>query len=544
MASSLSSAWPRPVRSPAAAAAGAVLAGVTIVTALAVILAAGGCPGRRTGSGPAAGGTRGLKPEDIRLPPGYEAEVVADGLTAPSCLAFDSGGQLYVGESGMGGNGPARVLRIKSDGAREVVARDFGPPLLGIAFLRDTLYVSHRGRISAVGDDGTISDIVTGLPSFGDYGNQKLAVGPDGRLYFGQGTATNAAVVGPDNMTRGWPATAPFVADCPCRDIKLAGETFSSENPLTATPSDHAVTGAYSPFGTAGFPGQIIPGRVPCNGAVLSINPDGSGPAAFAWGLRLPTGLAFDSQGRLFVTEQGFEPRGSRPVAGDEDDLYLVQRDAWLGWPDFAGGRPVTDEAFAPEGGAPPKFVLQEHPVDEPPAPLARLGPGTGAGGMAFCPGGVFGFGGDLFIAAAGSPPTLPGGSETDTGGQVLRVDMAANQVSEFAVNVRPGPASIGGCGGLERPVDVAFGPEGALYVVDGGVISAKDDVAQPVAGTGVVWRIRYHNTEAVVTVGAETGRRVGTQAWPRRVGGGVLFMLLVLVAGSLAARRRGANPG
>src|SRR6185295_2567430 len=69
------------------------------------------------------------------------------------------------------------------------------------------LFVSHfvpavGGTISVVRDgdgDGVGEqrhDIVTGLPSDGDNGNQQIAIGNDGRLYFGEGGRTNAGVPG------------------------------------------------------------------------------------------------------------------------------------------------------------------------------------------------------------------------------------------------------------------------------------------------------------------------------------------------------------
>jgi glucose/arabinose dehydrogenase len=57
--------------------------------------------------------------------------------------------------------------------------------------------------------------------------------------------------------------------------------------------------------------------------------------------------------------------------------------------------------------------------------------------------------------------------------------------------NRHPGPASRHGCGGIERPVDAEFAPDGSLYVLDFGV-SAVDAQKQLSYGrTGVLWRVR-----------------------------------------------------
>lgn len=228
------------------------------------------------------GTARRIVPSDVLLPSGYRLIPAVAGLTSPTGIAFGPDGALYVAESGFMGVGEARVLRIGPDGRRTVVARGFKPPITGLAFYRDRLYVSHRTTISAVGPDGAAADLVTGLPSLGDYQNNELAVGPDGWLYFGQGTATNAGVVGTDAYHMGWLQAHQDVRDIPCADVVLRGVNFTSPNPLAG--GRPVETGAFVPFGTVTRPGQVITGRVPCNGAVMRADPDrgtscGPGPS-------------------------------------------------------------------------------------------------------------------------------------------------------------------------------------------------------------------------------------------------------------------------
>jgi len=59
------------------------------------------------------------------------------------------------------------------------------------------------GRILRVSPDGMIKALVENLSSMGDHHTNGPAIGPDGMLYFGQGTAINSAVVGPDNYKFG-----------------------------------------------------------------------------------------------------------------------------------------------------------------------------------------------------------------------------------------------------------------------------------------------------------------------------------------------------
>lgn len=73
------------------------------------------------------------------------------------------------------------------------------PPLTGITFYKGNIYVAHRGFSTIVRLDGSKKDIISGLPSLRDHHNNRVIFGPDGKMYFGQRTATNSGVVGEDN---------------------------------------------------------------------------------------------------------------------------------------------------------------------------------------------------------------------------------------------------------------------------------------------------------------------------------------------------------
>ncbi len=68
---------------------------------------------------------------------------------------------------------------------------------------------------------------------------------------------------------------------------------------------------------------------------------------------------------------------------------------------------------------------------------------------------------------------------------------MAAGTAEDFVRNPQPGPASAHGTGGIERPVDCKFTPDGtSLYVLDFG-LSPPDEAEHLSYGhTGVLWRI------------------------------------------------------
>lgn len=81
----------------------------------------------------------------------------------------------------------------------------------------------------------------------------------------------------------------------------------------------------------------------------------------------------------------------------------------------------------------------------------------------------------------------------TPAGFKVMQVDMRSGAVVDFAVNRIAGPASKLPRAGFERPSHCAFGPDGALYVVDWGEIEIAPEVGglRMKQGTGMLWRIR-----------------------------------------------------
>ena len=107
---------------------------------------------------------------------------------------------------------------------------------------------------------------------------------------------------------------------------------------------------------------------------------------------------------------------------------------------------------------------------------------------------------GQVFVAEYGdlAPNTTPLLDKLP-GYQVVRIDPANGQVEPFLRNAKPGAASGQGAMGmaLERPFDVKFGPDGAMYVVDYGVSIVNP--ARVATGqvpyefpprTGVIWKV------------------------------------------------------
>jgi glucose/arabinose dehydrogenase len=443
---------------------------------------------------------RPIQSNDIAIPEGYQIEALAQGLTYPTAITFDEAGQLYVTEAGYSYGEvwtQPRLLRLDGKGkTTQIATGGKNGPWSGLSYFRDAFYVSEGGtleggRILKITKDGRLTPLVENLPSRGDHFTTGPVISPEGYLYFGQGTATNAGVVGPDNYQFGWLKRHPGFHDVPCQDITLSGQNFTSDNPLTEDKKDKVTTGPFSAFGTSTTAGQVIKGSLPCSGAILRLPLEGGRLELVAWGLRNPFGMAFSPDKSLYVTDNGYDTRGSRPAYGAGDYLWLIKPGTWYGWPDYAGGYPMNTEDYE-TNKKDPKFILAQHP-NKPPKPAAILGVHASANGLDFSTNPAFGHVGQAFIAEFGDQAPNVGRIYGPVGYKVVRVNTHNGVIEDFAVNKgrTNGPASMQAHGGLERPIALKFDPKGeALYVVDFGIMPVTEEGEAPKKGTGVVWKI------------------------------------------------------
>jgi glucose/arabinose dehydrogenase len=443
---------------------------------------------------------RRYRPDHVLVPEGYTVELVAKNFNEPVHCCFDDQGYCYVIECGHKIEAKPRVLKVDVTTGEWEVFFDLPEErwnvtgaVTGACWHDGHLYLMNTDTLSRITPGKRLEDLVTDLPGKGDHQSNYPVVGPDGKIYFGQGTHTNAAVVGADNWAYEWLRHFPQEHDVPGQDVVLNGHNFEMRDVL-GNPMKTVKTGAYVPFGTETAAGQVIKGDVRCNGSVLRCNPDGTDLELVAWGLRNPYGIAFSPEGRLYATEHGMDERNNRHIIGDHEDFYEITEGAWYGWPDFAAGIRLDDPYWGPpEYGRGREPLLAQHPDPNPPKPLVTFDEHSGPNGVDFSRHESFGFVGDAFVALFGDLTPVTARLTTPSGFKVVRVDTRTREAVDFAVNKIQGPASRLPHAGFERPSHCQFGPDGSLYVVDFGEVSIAPEKGgiRVWENTGALWRIR-----------------------------------------------------
>jgi glucose/arabinose dehydrogenase len=232
------------------------------------------------------------EPESLGQPASGGPEAIATNLDVPWGIAFLPDGSALIAERDSGAiqHMPQPGVVTHLGGVAGVAARGEGG-LLGLAASGQTVFAylttAQDNRVVTMRFDGSSptepSPILTGIPAGSIHDGGRIAFGPDGKLYVATGESGN--------------------------------------------------------------PG-LAQDRSSLGGKILRINPDGSippdnpNPASPVWsfGHRNIQGLAWDSAGRLWVTEYG---------ANRLDELNLIQRDGNYGWP-MAEGRSDTPGLIDP----------------------------------------------------------------------------------------------------------------------------------------------------------------------------------------------------
>lgn len=198
-------------------------------------------------------------------------------------------------------------------------------------------------------------EIIKNIPNYGDYKNSLIKINGD-YLFFTIGSATNSGVVGPDNQ---WLDNYPENHDISPKSITIKGTNFEGNK-----------TGAFVSYKTKNIKGQIITEHMPGNSTMMIYNIKTGAQETYAWGIRNMKALDFTSEGKILATVGGMEERGLRPVKGDSDYIYQIKKNAWYGFPDYAGGDPISSPKFKGLKNVTIPFILDQHPTINPPAPI------------------------------------------------------------------------------------------------------------------------------------------------------------------------------
>ena len=451
-----------------------------------------------------------VDPADVAVPPGYRVEVVMAGLSFPTAIEFAPDGTVFVAEGGSTWPTrpymPARLLRLDPRGDLDVIAVEgLGGPR-GLAWRDGQLYVSLKGgyEMRVVKYDLRTRErttVVSGVPSGGWHEPGGPVFGPDGLMYFGQGSVSLHGAVEAEGFSVDL-AKHPAAHDVPGQTVTLTGENVWSRDPTTPYPY-YARTGPYKPFGTPAEAGEVVEGKTLCTTGIWRAKPDGAGVELLAWGVRNPWGMAFDEAGELYVADLCMEEKGDRAVGEDPGKIWHIKKARepyggvtvpdWYGFPDIAGdGLPVWHEAHRPNRGVPPKPLLRDPPAWAGPA-VWLTEPHAAHGKLDFCRSDAFGHRGQMFLCLFGTyyPLNTIRPEARDRGFNVMRIDPAAKRGEVFLHNRHTGPATEHGSGGIERPVDCKFHPDGkSLYVLDFGRHVAYRSTVVAYARTGVLWKI------------------------------------------------------
>ncbi len=465
--------------------------------------------------------------EHIEVPSGFQIAPMVENLTAPTAMAFDGDRMLVIAESGAGGDEPHIFAIRRTDGKRiDIYPSERRFPLSplhpgfhiygtvgGVAVDHGRIYVSHRdshdrGVITRFGYDGSHETLIADLPAEGDYGVTNLALSTDGRIYFGIGSASNSGVVGLDNAR--WIKRHARFCDKPYVPLKLLGYRFTTVNPFaTFFESRNADTAGFQPFGVSQSQdiSKTIDGKP--TSSICSVDVQGGDFRVEAWGYRYPRGLAFNEFGTLYFTSDGMEYRGTRPILNDPDVFVRHAAGSVGPFPDYASnGDSISEARYQPPAADIRRFgyasiaALVDRAASHLSPPDKNLIVGefhsqSGAAGVDFFPAsGPFAkYRGDAAVALFGDrAPFSTGGLKLKgpTGYKLVRVNVLDHRVEELIRNARLLPKSKLGSGaiGLERPIDVKFGPDGAMYILDFGRLEMKGSRERVTGQTGAVYRV------------------------------------------------------
>lgn len=385
----------------------------------------------------------------ITLPAGFCAVVVADNLGAARHMAVSPRGDVYVAINQTPSNVPPFgivALRDTDGDGRADVIRPFnaGKGGSGIAWNGGRLYFGENDQVlryRLTGDELVPSAgpevVIGGLPGSGDHISKTIVLRDDHTMFMNIGSAGNSCQVANRQLE------SPGVFPCPELPVR-AGIWVVNPLRTNQTESDalHFATGYR-------------------NMVALAVSPR----THELFGVQQGRDMLFENWPQLFTTEQSAE----MPA----EEMVRIVQGSNNGWPYcFFDAVTTHRKLLAPEYGGDGQKVRGDQGIDCSTfnQPIATFGAHWSPDGMTFYDGDLFppSYRDGVFIAFHGGFNRAPLPNE---GFQVQFQPMTrdgrpngAPQVfaDGFAGSSGPLPATA-----KHRPVGVAVGPDGSLYISD-----------------------------------------------------------------------------
>ncbi|HEY2825206.1 MAG TPA: PQQ-dependent sugar dehydrogenase [Gemmatimonadales bacterium] len=367
----------------------------------------------------------------LTLPPGFCALIVADTEPGPRHLVVAPNGDIFVG---LARGGVLALRDTNGDGVADVQARFGSGSTTGVALANGFLYYSPNNAVIRfawkVGDltpKGPPDTIVKDLPAGGNHRAKSIAVS-GAALYVNFGSATNACQT--EDRTFGSPGIDPCVE----RDVRAGIWKFDA-NKHGQTPAD----------------GQHFAAGIR-NTVALTVRPDGQ-----------LFGVAHGRDQLNVIAPTSFNDTASAEKPS-EIFMHLVAGQDY-GWPYCYHDPAQNKTVLAPEYGGDGKQVGRCATVTQP---LMGFPAHWAPDGITFYGGTQFPakFRGGAFIAFHGSWNRAP---LPQQGYKVVFVPFSGNTPSPsyetFADGFGGANVAVGAA--LHRPVGLAVGPDGSLYVTD-----------------------------------------------------------------------------
>jgi glucose/arabinose dehydrogenase len=341
----------------------------------------------------------------VRLPKGYQLELLSDALDGPRLLTFAANGDLFIGSKS------GTVYRLAPPYTAPQVLVSLGGYPHSVAFRKDEILIARTDGLyrapyrpgQAKIERGGVQ-LLAELPGGGGHNSRSVAVGPDGRVYLSLGISGN------------------------CSDQYL-GEPYPFEQR---------------------------------RGGILVLREQGgkAGWETFGSGLRNPVGFAWHPKTRvLYASNNGPDHHGfERPP----EYFSRVEAGSFHGmpWFQYDGQKLQRDDCIT---RAPPR------PLAEVTPPVATFPARNAPMGVAFVPPGAMhkALEFDALVALRGSWGTKPGGGAlgnpaTRRPPKIVAVrfeDGRARRVDDLLTGFQLDDGER-----WARPVGVAVGPDGALY--------------------------------------------------------------------------------